>query len=59
MIGHNYNLKVANPALPNSRVPGLVSNGFQPPFYRPQSQTPMNLGPLAFNLPTSKPRVRR
>ena len=59
MIGHNYNLKVANPALPNNRVPGLVSNSFQPPFYRPQSQTPMNLGSLAFNPPSSKPPVRR
>ena len=58
MIGHNYNLKVSNPRLNNNRVPGLVSDSFQPPFFRPQSHSPIDLGKAVYQYakaPTSLP----
>lgn len=54
MIGHNYNLKVANPSLRNDKVPAMISNAMQPPFYTPQSFTPMDLGKAAFHYQSPK-----
>jgi hypothetical protein len=48
MIGHNYQFKQSNPKLINNSIPQMRSNSFQPPFYSPQSQTPLNLGKKAF-----------
>jgi len=48
MFGHNYQFKQSNPKLINNSIPQMRSNCMQPPFYSPQSQTPINLGKKAF-----------